>query len=33
VITAVLAKVMVHPAAVLGRNRFDSDRLQPVWRA
>ncbi len=33
VITAVLAKVMVHPATVMGRNRFDSDRLQPIWRA
>jgi site-specific DNA recombinase len=33
VITAVLEKVMVHPAAVMGRNRFDSDRLEPIWRA
>jgi site-specific DNA recombinase len=33
VITAVLEKVMVHPATVMGRNRFDSDRLEPRWRA
>jgi hypothetical protein len=33
VITAVLEKVTVHPATVMGRNRFDSDRLEPVWRA
>jgi site-specific DNA recombinase len=33
VITSVLEKVMVHPATVMGRNRFDSDRLEPVWRA
>ncbi len=33
VITAGLEKVMVHPAMVMGRNRFDPDRLQPVWRA
>jgi hypothetical protein len=33
VITAVLEEVMVHPATVMGRNRFDPDRLQPVWRA
>jgi site-specific DNA recombinase len=32
VVTAVLEKVMVHPATVMGRNRFDSDRLDPVWR-
>jgi site-specific DNA recombinase len=32
VLTAVLDKVVVHPAAVAGRNRFDSDRLEPVWR-
>jgi hypothetical protein len=25
--------VIVHPATVMGRNRFDSDRLVPVWRA
>lgn len=31
VVTAVLEKVIVHPAA--GGNRFDSDRLEPVWRA
>jgi hypothetical protein len=33
VITAVLEKVTVHPATVMGRNRFDTDRLEPVWRA
>jgi DNA invertase Pin-like site-specific DNA recombinase len=33
VITAVLEKVTVHPATVMGRNRFDSDRLELVWRA
>ena len=33
VVTAVLEKVTVHPATVMGRNRFDSDRLEPVWRA
>jgi len=33
VITAVLEKATVHPATVMGRNRFDPDRLQPVWRA
>jgi hypothetical protein len=33
VLTAVLDKVVVHPAAVAGRNRFDSDRLEPVFRA
>jgi hypothetical protein len=32
VVTAVLEKVMVLPATVMGRNRFDSDRLDPVWR-
>ncbi|MBV8540058.1 MAG: recombinase family protein [Pseudonocardiales bacterium] len=32
VITAVLEKVMVHPATVMGCNRFDSDRLEPLWR-
>jgi DNA invertase Pin-like site-specific DNA recombinase len=32
VVTAVLEKVRVHPATVMGRNRFDSDRLEPVWR-
>ena len=33
VVTALLEKVTVHPATVMGRNRFDSDRLEPVWRA
>ncbi|MBV9031098.1 MAG: recombinase family protein [Pseudonocardiales bacterium] len=33
VITAVLEKVVVHPAPVMGRNRFDPDRLEPIWRA
>jgi hypothetical protein len=33
VVTAVLESVIVHPATVMGRNRFDSDRLVPVWRA
>jgi hypothetical protein len=32
-VTAVLESVIVHPATVMGRNRFDSDRLVPVWRA
>ena len=31
VIAAVLEKVVVHPATVMGRNRFDSDRLEPIW--
>jgi hypothetical protein len=31
VITAVLERVMVHPARG-GNNRFDTDRLEPVWR-
>ena len=31
VVTAVLDKVIVHPATVYGR--FDPDRLEPVWRA
>ena len=33
VITAVLAAMIVAPASVVGRNRFDPDRLEPVWRA
>jgi site-specific DNA recombinase len=33
VITAVLEKVMVHSATVMGRNRFDTGRLEPVWQA
>jgi hypothetical protein len=33
VITAVLARVVVHPATMIGRNRFDLDRLDPMWRA
>jgi site-specific DNA recombinase len=33
VVTALLEKVRVHPATVMGRNRFDFDRLEPVWRA
>jgi site-specific DNA recombinase len=33
VVTTALEKVTVHPATVMGRNRFDSDRLEPVWRA
>jgi hypothetical protein len=33
VISAVLEKVLVHSAPVMGRNRFDTDRLEPVWRA
>ena len=32
VVTAALEKVIVHPATVIGRNRVDSDRLDPVWR-
>ncbi len=32
VVTAVLDKVIVRSATVLGRNRVDSDRLDPVWR-
>jgi site-specific DNA recombinase len=32
VVTAVLESVIVHPAAVMGRNRVDSDRLEPLWR-
>jgi len=31
VITAVLEKVMVHPATP-SRNRFDPNRLEPLWR-
>lgn len=31
VVTAVLDKVIVHPATA--RNRFDPDRLEPLWRA
>ncbi len=31
VVTAVLEKVIVHPATV--RSRFDPDRLEPLWRA
>jgi hypothetical protein len=31
VVTAVLERVIVHPAIV--KTRFDPDRLQPVWRA
>ena len=33
VITAVLESVTVHPATVMGRNRFDPDRIEPMWRA
>ncbi|MGH3547084.1 MAG: recombinase family protein [Pseudonocardiaceae bacterium] len=33
VITAALEKVVVHPAPVMGRNRFDSARLELVWQA
>jgi site-specific DNA recombinase len=33
VITAVIDRVVVAPATGAGRNRFDPDRLQPVWRA
>jgi DNA invertase Pin-like site-specific DNA recombinase len=33
VVTAVLESVIVHPATVIGRNRVDSDRLEPRWRA
>jgi site-specific DNA recombinase len=33
VITAVLERVVVHQATVMGRNRFDTDRLEPRWRA
>jgi site-specific DNA recombinase len=33
VVTAILESVIVHPAAVMGRNRVDSDRLEPLWRA
>ncbi|MFZ0877814.1 MAG: recombinase family protein [Pseudonocardiaceae bacterium] len=33
VVTAVLESVTVHPATVIGRNRVDSDRLEPRWRA
>jgi hypothetical protein len=33
VVTAVLESVVAHPATVMGRNRFDSDRLDPRWRA
>jgi hypothetical protein len=33
VLHAVVEKITVHPAAVAGRNRFDPDRLDPVWRA
>lgn len=33
VVTTALEKVTVHPARVMGRNRFDCDRLEPVWRA
>jgi site-specific DNA recombinase len=33
VVTTALEKVTVRPATVMGRNRFDSDRLDPVWRA
>jgi site-specific DNA recombinase len=33
VVTAVLESVIVHPAPVMGRNRFDPDRLEPRWRA
>jgi hypothetical protein len=33
VISAVLEKLVVHSAPVMGRNRFDTDRLEPVWRA
>jgi hypothetical protein len=32
VVTAVLEKVMVLPATVMGRNRFNPARLEPVWR-
>jgi hypothetical protein len=32
VITAVLEKLVVHPAAP-SRNRFDPNRLEPLWRA
>ncbi|PZS22132.1 MAG: recombinase family protein [Pseudonocardiales bacterium] len=32
VIHAVVETVTVHPAAVAGRNRFDTARLEPVWR-
>jgi site-specific DNA recombinase len=32
VVAAVLEKVIVHPATVMGRNLFDSDRLEPLWR-
>jgi DNA invertase Pin-like site-specific DNA recombinase len=32
IITAVMERVIVHPATPL-RNRFDPDRLEPVWRA
>jgi site-specific DNA recombinase len=31
-ISATLDRVMVHPATVRGRNRFDSGRLEPLWR-
>jgi hypothetical protein len=31
VVTAVLERVTVRPATVMGRNRFDCDRLQPIW--
>jgi site-specific DNA recombinase len=33
IITAVMERVMVAPATALGRNRFDSDRIEPRWRA
>jgi site-specific DNA recombinase len=33
VVTAVLESVIVHPATVMGRNLFDSDRLEPKWWA
>jgi site-specific DNA recombinase len=33
VATAVLESVIVNPATVMGRNQFDSDRLEPIWRA
>jgi len=32
IISAVLPRIIVNPA-VRGRNRFDPDRIQPIWRA
>ncbi len=33
IIAAVLPRIVIHPAIVRGRNRFEPGRVEPVWRA